>query len=316
VREPTDTELAAAVAAGDPAALARAISIAETDFERAWGLIRELGTTGTEPSPVVGLTGPPGAGKSTLVAELTRVARERDERVAVLSVDPSSPFSGGAVLGDRVRLGDHFRDGGVFIRSMASRGALGGLADAALQSILILRYAGFGLVCLETVGVGQSELDVIDHVDTVVLVLTPTVGDSVQALKAGIMEIPDVVVVNRSQHPDTDQMVRDLKMALALSPPRDGWRAPIVRTEAIASEGIEELVEAIESHRVHLAEDGGGRRPRPGERAVGVAVRYARRDLEALAAEPDGIAILAGVERGEVDIGAAAWDLYRRFMDG
>ena len=165
---------------------------------------------------IVGFTGPPGAGKSTLLAELTKLERARDRSVAVLSIDPSSPFSQGALLGDRIRLSDHFLDSGVFIRSMASRGALGGLSEAALQTALLMDASGRDVVLLETVGVGQAEVDIIDHADTVVLVLMPGSGDSIQALKAGVMEIPDVIVVNKADHPLADAMVREIKGVLAL----------------------------------------------------------------------------------------------------
>ena len=159
----------------------------------------------------------------------------------MLSIDPSSPFTKGALLGDRIRLTEHFLDPGVFIRSMASRGALGGLSEAALQAALLMDASGRDVVLLETVGVGQAEVDVIDHADTVVLVLMPGSGDSIQALKAGVMEIPDVIVINKADHPLTDTMVREIKGVLALGP-RGGWEVPIVRTEAVRNEGIERAV--------------------------------------------------------------------------
>ena len=167
-----------------------------------------------------GFTGPPGVGKSTLIGALTRARREAGRTVGVLSIDPSSPFTHGALLGDRIRLGEHFLDPGVFIRSMANRGALGGLSEAALQTALLLDAAGRDDVFVETVGVGQAEVDVIDHADTVVLVLMPGSGDSIQALKAGVMEIPDVIVVNKADHPLTDTMVREIRGVLSLGPPR------------------------------------------------------------------------------------------------
>ena len=166
--------------------------------------------------------------------------------VAVLSIDPSSPFRGGALLGDRIRLSDHFLDPGVFIRSMATRGALGGLAEAALQAAMLMDAAGKDDVFLETVGVGQAEVDVIDHADTVVLVLIPGSGDSIQALKAGVMEIPDIIVVNKSDHPLTDTMVREIRGVLSLGEREQGsWRVPIVKTEAARGEGVEELAEQL-----------------------------------------------------------------------
>src|SRR5581483_8848787 len=162
---------------------------------------------------------------------LTKLERERERSVAVLSIDPTSPFTQGALLGDRIRLSDHFLDPGVFIRSMASRGALGGLSEASLQAALLMDAAGRDVIMLETVGVGQAEVDIIDHADTVVLVLMPGSGDSIQALKAGVMEIPDVIVVNKADHPLTDTMVREIRGVLSLGPKTD-WRVPIVQTEA------------------------------------------------------------------------------------
>ena len=173
----------------------------------------------------------------------------------MLSIDPSSPFTHGALLGDRIRLTDHFLDPGVFIRSMANRGALGGLSEAALQAALLMDAAGKEDVFLETVGVGQAEIDVIDHADTVVLVLMPGSGDSIQALKAGIMEIPDIIVVNKADHPLTDTMVREIRGVLSLAPQR-GWRVPIVKTEASRGEGVDELVEQLDAHRAFIKDEG------------------------------------------------------------
>ena len=173
----------------------------------------------------------------------------------MLSIDPSSPFTQGAVLGDRIRLSEHFLDPGVFIRSMATRGSLGGLAEAALQAALLMDASGKDDVLLETVGVGQGEIDVVDHADTVVLALMPGSGDSVQALKAGVMEIPDVIVVNKCEHPLAETMLREVRSVLALGPERP-WKVPVVRTEAVKGEGIVELVETIDAHRRQITETG------------------------------------------------------------
>ena len=201
---------------------------------------------------IVGFTGPPGVGKSTLIGALVAHALRKDDRqVAVLSIDPSSPFTEGALLGDRIRLSEHFLDEGVFIRSMASRGALGGLSEATLQAVLLMDASGKDDVLVETVGVGQAEIDIVDHADTIVLVLMPGSGDSVQALKAGVMEIPDVIVVNKADHPLTDTMVREIRGVLALGPATD-WKVPILKTEAAEGEGVEELAEAIDAHRAHI----------------------------------------------------------------
>src|SRR5438046_8435520 len=239
----TADELAERLVAGDKRALARAISLVENDDPEGWALVREIYPK-TGKAAVVGFTGPPGVGKSTLIGALVKNARERDKTVAVLSIDPSSPFTQGALLGDRIRLSDHFLDPGVFIRSMANRGALGGLSEAALQAALLMDASGRDVVLLETFGVGQAEVDIIDHADTVVLVLMPGSGDSIQALKAGIMEIPDGIVVNKADHPLTATMVREIRGVLSLGP-KTSWRVPIVRTQAATGEGVEELVERI-----------------------------------------------------------------------
>ena len=253
-RASTAAELTDKLLAGDKRALARAISLVENDDPEGWALVREVYPQ-TGNAAVVGFTGPPGVGKSTLIGGLTAKYRERDRQVAVLSIDPSSPFTKGALLGDRIRLTEHFLDPGVFIRSMANRGALGGLSEACLQAALLMDASGKDVVLLETVGVGQAEVDIIDHADTVVLALMPGSGDSIQALKAGVMEIPDVIVVNKSDHPLTDTMIREIRGVLSLGP-QHGWRVPIVKTEASRGEGIDELIEAIESHREHIESEG------------------------------------------------------------
>lgn len=249
-----DTNLAERLMAGDKRALARGITLVENGDAQGRELVRSVYPS-TGRASVVGVTGAPGVGKSTLVAALTKHARERDLEVAVLSIDPSSPFSQGAVLGDRIRLADHFLDDGVYIRSMASRGALGGLSEASLQATLLMDAAGKDVIYLETVGVGQAEVDIIDHADTLLLVLMPGSGDSVQALKAGIMEIPDIVVVNKADHPMTDTMVREIQGVLALGP-EDGWEVPIIRTEATDDKGIDELAEQVEAHREYVSGEG------------------------------------------------------------
>ncbi len=246
--------LAERLLAGDKRALARGISLVEDDDPEGWALVREI-YPHTGSAAVVGFTGPPGAGKSTLIGSLIRLRRRDDRQVAVLSIEPSSPFRGGALLGDRIRLTEHFLDPGVFIRSMATRGALGGLAEAALQTALLMDAAGKDDVFLETVGVGQAEVDVIDHADSVVLVLIPGSGDSIQALKAGVMEIPDIIVVNKSDHPLTDTMVREIRGVLSLAPQR-GWRVPILKTEATRAEGVGELAQKIAEHHEHITQQG------------------------------------------------------------
>jgi len=286
-----DRSLADRLLGGDKRALARGISLVEDDDPAGWELVRAVYPR-TGRAAVVGFTGPPGAGKSTLIAALVRHQRALDRTVGVLSIDPSSPFRGGALLGDRIRLSEHFLDPGVFIRSMATRGALGGMAEAALQAALLMDAAGKDDVYLETVGVGQAEVDVIDHADTVVLVLIPGSGDSIQALKAGVMEIPDVIVVNKIDHPLTDTMVREIRGVLSLAPPIPGWRVPIVKTEATRREGVEELAERLAAHRAFVVEEGlleERRRRNLLNEVLGLATVRLRRALEASLREDPGV---------------------------
>ena len=278
----TAAELAERLLAGDKRALARAISLVENDDPEGWSLVREVYPR-TGRASVVGFTGPPGVGKSTLIGRLVELARAREREVAVLSIDPSSPFTQGALLGDRIRLTDHFLDPGVYIRSMASRGSLGGLSEATLQAALLMDASGKDDVFLETVGVGQAEVDIIDHADTVVLVLMPGSGDSIQALKAGVMEIPDVIAVNKADHPLTDTMVREIRGVLSLGPQK-GWRVPIVKTEAGRGEGVEELADKIVAHRDFIDSEGTlaeRRRRNLMNEVVALAAGRMRRSLEA-----------------------------------
>jgi GTPase len=293
---------------GDRRALARGISLIENDKPEGWALVSEVYPR-TGNAAVIGVTGPPGAGKSTLLAALTKLERARDRTVAVLSIDPSSPFTQGALLGDRIRLSDHFLDPGVFIRSMATRGALGGLSEAALQAALLMDAAGRDVVLLETVGVGQAEVDVIDHADTVVLVLMPGSGDSIQALKAGVMEIPDVIVVNKADHPLTDTMVREIKGVLSLGPKLD-WEVPIIRTEAARGEGISELAEKLDEHRAHIEAQGTlseRRRRNLMSEVLAIATNRMRRELEASVRDDESVKeLLDRVVSRELDPASAA----------
>ena len=314
---PAEPSLADRVLAGEGRALARAISMVENRDPEGDALVAELFPR-TGKARIVGLTGPPGVGKSTLIGALTAQLRESGGDVGVLSIDPSSPFTQGAVLGDRIRLADHFLDPGVFIRSMATRGSLGGLAEAALQAALLMDASGKDYVLLETVGVGQGEIDVVDHADTIVLALMPGSGDSIQALKAGVMEIPDVIVVNKCEHPLADTMVREVRAVLALGPDRS-WRVPVVKTEAAKGEGITELRETIDRHREHIAQEGtlSERRARNLRAEVlGIAAARLRRDLEAKAQEdPDWAELLESVVRRETDPASAARKLLEQTGD-
>ncbi len=311
---PPEGTIAERLLRGDKRALARAISLVEDDEPEGWDIVREV-YPHTGKAALVGLTGPPGAGKSTLIAALTKARRAAGRQVAVLSIDPSSPFTHGALLGDRIRLTEHFLDPGVFIRSMANRGALGGLAEASLQAALLMDAAGKDDVFLETVGVGQAEVDIIDHADTVVLVLIPGSGDSVQALKAGVMEIPDVIVVNKSDHPLTDTMIREIRGVLSLAPQR-GWRVPIVKTEAARGEGVDELIERMDEHREHLiAEDQLKERRKRNLRSEVLAIcvgRMRRRLEEALEEDDDFARMLDAVAARELDPASAATQLLER----
>ena len=303
-RRPTDLQtLVKGVSGGDTRAVARAITLVENRDPLAYELVRELYPR-TGAASVVGFTGPPGVGKSSLIACVVTLLRRDERRVGVVSVDPSSPFSRGALLGDRIRLADHFTDEGVFIRSMSTRGHLGGVSEATLQALLVLDAAGMDVLLLETVGVGQSEVEVASLADTVVLVLQPGSGDSIQALKAGVMEIPDIIVINKSDHPAARTMRSEIRSVLSLGPASDR-RVPIVETEAFRAEGIAELWQAVVDHRAQLVADGEleARRRRSIEHEiVAVAVAQARRRLSAaLEADPELQRLLDEVHARRLD---------------
>jgi LAO/AO transport system kinase len=310
----TAEDLAERLLAGDKRALARAITLVENDDPEGWALVREVYPQ-TGKAAIVGFTGPPGVGKSTLIGALVANARTAEREVAVLSIDPSSPFTQGALLGDRIRLTDHFLDPGVFIRSMASRGSLGGLSEATLQAALLMDASGKDDVLLETVGIGQAEVDIIDHADTIVLTLMPGAGDSIQALKAGVMEIPDVIVVNKADHPLTDTMVREIRGVLSLGP-QEGWRVPILRTEASKGEGIDELAEQIAAHRAHIEEEGTlaeRRRRNLMNEVLGLAAARLRRRLDESVRDDDEVqALLDEVVARRLDPASAATKLLER----
>ena len=289
--------------AGDKRALARAISLVENGDTLAYDVVRDLYPR-TGRAYAIGVTGPPGVGKSSLISALVRHVRAEGTTVGVISVDPSSPFSHGALLGDRIRLADHFTDPEVFIRSMGTRGHLGGLAEATLQALLVLDAAGKELVFVETVGAGQSEVEVIGIADTVVLVLMPGSGDSVQALKAGIMEIPDVIAINKMDHPAAKTMLNEVRSILSLDRERD-WRPPIVLTEATRGENVDVLWQKIAEHRAHLESNGlleQRRREHLAGEVFAVASGRAKAHLErAVEGDPELRRLLDAVQRRELD---------------
>ncbi|HXG88675.1 MAG TPA: methylmalonyl Co-A mutase-associated GTPase MeaB [Vicinamibacterales bacterium] len=255
----TAAALAERVLTGDIRAIARAISLIEDEAEIAADLIRAI-FPHTGRSYLVGVTGPPGAGKSTLVDRLTAETRRHGETLGVIAVDPTSPFTGGAILGDRVRMQAHAADEGVFIRSMATRGQLGGLARATTDVALVLDAAGKTLVIIETVGVGQDEVDIVRSADISIVILVPGTGDEVQALKAGIMEIADIFVVNKADRDGADRTVTSIESNLALQMYGEGeWRPPILKTEATTGRGIPELWETIKAFRSHSEANRAGR---------------------------------------------------------
>ena len=307
--------LFAPASSGDRTALARLLSVVEQGGEPA-RVAAELAWPQGGRGYTVGITGAPGAGKSTLTDRLISVARRDGSEVAVLAIDPSSPYSGGAILGDRVRMGDHYVDGGVFIRSMATRGHLGGLAIAAPAVLRVLDAVGFPWVLLETVGVGQVEVDIAGAADTTVVVVNPGWGDSVQANKAGLMEIADIFVINKADRPGSAETERDLLGMLELSSlGHDDWYPPIVRTVASTGDGVVELWDAVVRHRAHVTADGSLQQRRATRLRTEVArlvqVELERRSHGVLDG-PEGASILAAVAAREIDPETAAARLVAR----
>jgi len=308
----TASKLADGVRAGDKLALARALSVVERGGDEAEQLARDL-YPDSGGAYRIGVTGPPGVGKSTLIGALVKHVRELGRSVGVVSVDPSSPFSKGALLGDRIRLSEHFLDPDVFIRSMGTRGRSGGLAEATLEALLVLDAGGRELLFVETAGVGQSEVAVTGVADTVVLVLMPGSGDSVQALKAGLMEIPDVIVLNKSDHPTAAVTLAELRQALSL-----GAEAgpPIVSTQAGDESGIELLWQTIEQHRSALEQSGGlerRRRENLRRELLDLAASRMRRELEqACAADSELDDLINAVAERRLDPLSAVRELRAR----
>jgi LAO/AO transport system kinase len=306
------TELVAAARAGSPRALARLISFVENRSPQLRAVMTAVASD-TGRARVIGLTGSPGVGKSTTTTALVRAFRARGERVGVLAVDPSSPFSGGALLGDRVRMGEHALDDQVFIRSMASRGHLGGLSWATPQALRVLDASGCDVVIVETVGVGQSEVEVAGLADTTVVLLAPGMGDGVQAAKAGILEIGDVYVVNKADRDGAEATVRDLRHMIGLAPeaPEGApvWEQPVLSTVASTGVGIEDFVVALDEHHAWLARTGGleQRRRRRAEREVeAIALDLLRSRLGDVSAGTGLAELAAEVAAGDLDPYTAA----------
>jgi LAO/AO transport system kinase len=299
-------ELVTAAAAGDHRALARLITLVEEDRAGAADALRQAFES-ARPAHRIGITGAPGAGKSTLTDQLITIVRARDESIGVLAVDPTSPFSGGAVLGDRVRMQDHVLDENVYIRSMASRGHLGGLSEAAPKALVAMEAAGFDRIIIETVGVGQDEVEVTSAADTVLVILTPGWGDGIQAAKAGILEIGDIFVVNKADRPGVRDTIADLRSMLALGGDL-GWEPPIVETIASRGSGVADVWEAIERHQAHLGKAGIEKARRARRRAeLGTALAALIRQRAGKALETGlGAELAASVERGDTDPWTAA----------
>jgi LAO/AO transport system kinase len=304
--------LIAAARDGDTRALGRLVSLVEDaapELRRVMKVIAPM----TGHARVVGLTGSPGVGKSTVTAALIRRFRGDGLRIGILAVDPTSPFSGGALLGDRVRMQDHATDDQVFIRSMASRGHLGGLAQATPQALRVLDAAGFDVVLIETVGVGQAEVEIASLADSSLVVVAPGLGDSIQAAKAGILEIADVFVVNKSDRPGAQEVVRDLRTMLAMARYGEGrWKPPIISTTAATGEGIDDLVRSIGEHGAWLAESGElekRRRVRASEEITAIALAELRQRTGGMPGESRLADLAARVADGDLDPYAAADEL-------
>ena len=301
-------ELARGVLAGQARPIGRAISEVERDSGAVPDILRLLFAR-TGRARILGITGPPGAGKSTLVQRLAQAYRKRGVKVGIVAVDPSSPFTGGAILGDRIRMSEIYTDPGVFIRSMATRGALGGLARSTSDAVDVLDAAGYEVILVETVGVGQDEVDIVRAADTIAVVLVPGQGDDIQAIKAGILEIADVFIVNKAEREGADRAVAELAMMLDLSAAK-AWRPPIVKTSAPSGGGVAEALDALETHGDFLKRSGEGtarRALRARSRLLALLADRFRRAVEARAQAPDGLedAVQAVVERQEDPYSAA-----------
>ena len=307
-------ELVDKMLAGDERALSRLITLVEKDAPEAPEIMRGI-CHRTGRAYWIGVTGPPGSGKSTLVDRLTAVARARGLTVGIIAVDPTSPFSGGAVLGDRIRMQQHYLDSEVFIRSMATRGSLGGLPRTARRVAKLFDAFGKDILILETVGVGQTELDIIESADTTVVVLYPGGGDAIQTMKAGLMEIADIFVVNKADRPGADQVVAEIESMLSLNPKDARWQVAVLQAQALNNVGIEELYQAIEKHREALESSGELARQREEQLRKELVRSIEHQVSEGLARlmERDDklVALSEKVARGEVDPYSTAVDILR-----
>jgi len=306
------TELIQKMLSGDKQSLARLITLVETESPKVAEIMRAI-YPHTGKAFCVGVTGPPGGGKSTLVARLTSIARGKGLQVGIIAVDPTSPFSGGAILGDRIRMQQHYLDEGVFIRSMATRGSYGGLPRTASGVIKLLDACGKDIVLVETVGVGQTEIDIMEAADTTIVVLVPEAGDSIQTMKAGLMEIADIFALNKADRPGADYLVAELEGMLHQSPRQSWWQVPVIATQAVNNVGVAELYEQIECHRRALEQSGMLALKRSKQRRTDLLRTIEHRIMAQVVKQIEQDGQLAGylekVEKGEMDPYSAAKEI-------
>jgi LAO/AO transport system kinase len=306
------TELIQKMLSGDKQSLARLITLVETESPQVAEIMRAI-YPHTGKAFCVGITGPPGGGKSTLVARLTSIARGKGLQVGIIAVDPTSPFSGGAILGDRIRMQQHYLDEGVFIRSMATRGSHGGLPRTASGVIKLLDACGKDIVLVETVGVGQTEIDIMEAADTTIVVLSPEAGDSIQTMKAGLMEIADIFAINKADRPGADYLVAELEGMVHQSPKQSWWQVPVIATQAVNNVGVAELYEQIECHRRALEQSGMLALKRSKQRRTDLLRTIEHRIMAQVVKQIEHDGQLAGylekVEKGEMDPYSAAKEI-------